>query len=939
MKTRGTTRGETAVSKKETLTGTDETNDRLQPEHYPYNLHSDTRYSYPPPPSSRDKSRSRKPARHESRQWPPPPKVEEEKIALAREFEPLETSSDDETPSRGTIDQDPIIQDVPEFIHDRRFVLLPSDGKTITTPPTSDDERKRRGRRKVPKLETEGLPEIRREASPYAWTKPTPSTTTHRSSGDFFLSPDTITPSAKPRFTDIPKAVFRDSPTSAPTIAPTSAPLTTATHASAAVTAIPSRRSSPYAQAGATSSEEDYSRNKTTDTRTRPSHSRRTSYARSDINVRPSPPAVEYASPPHASRIHPDSSPRASQHDLPQRNSKPVPFKATSLHDTRHSHHSRHHSDGHSSHDSHQVYEAFPRRISSRYPPSPPRSPMPGVDRPSIPLPSLPNSRPSSQAGSLHSSPLPSPHITKSSMVGDALWGSFAASAAAKHASRLSSTTLSGSTSRPHSSHSSHSGHTVIHSASGLPYPDDDATFETMPSERDHQFTHPHQRGNLQPPFEESKPASRAATPSTSFPTPVRRPPLSARNSGSDDLPVLPNTPRSTRRISPDIVKAPKTASQLKALSRPLPPCSRQKYSSDYDDWYGIDGCPGFDMCPDCLDLVFEDTVYRPYFSRAPNRASLGKRLQVKCDFADAWVRLGWLLTVQREMPSLDLIKALINLSPPSDSNEACPGSSKAIRDWYSIRDRDGHFLRGFIVCSADVRKLRVLFPGFRELWQPLPMRISYSYADDFGGLSRRCSLRPALNSRYPLYIDTLVRLHEPSYQAGRMPDASQFVSLVRRKNSIPECPRDDMVRGEVWHFIPSLLPAFTVCEDCYDEVISPVVDADADVAMRFNREAQPVPADKEGYLGSSCQLYSARMRRIFQRAVEDNDLRYLLHKTVERKDTEDRLQDQVKEIEWEKRRLKASAGDYGLSTAALTEMRRMNKELEHLSDRWAQWE
>lgn len=776
-----------------------------------------------------------------------------------------------------------------------------------------------------------------REPSPYAWTKPKIASE-HVPPGDIFLSPDTITPSAASRFTGIP----RSTPTSASTAAPTSTPArapsaTPSSHRRLSSTiqrdTVPTRRESPYAQVGASSSEDEQARGKRNNLR------RTSANAYSGYERNPETQPSEHGTPMTYRTARQDTGvpSQSSRYDMPERYGKPEPLKVASSH-------SRRASENRSSQES---YEPSSRRTSGRYPPSPPRSPMANVDRPrDCPPTNLPLSRPGSQAGSsTHSSPHPSPRLSKSSMTADALWGSFAATGVAGAAAALhhpKSTSRLSSSSRTASSNtiprSTPTSYPAQESSASLPYPDEDRMFQSMPSERDHQYIHPEQRGEFQGFSEESKPISRTTTPSASLPIPARRPPLSTRNSGVDDFPSSPSSPRNVRPGSSGYASSrPKTAAQLKALSRILPPCPRPTYTAAYDDWYMLEGSPGFNICPECLESVFGDTYYRSYFKRAASRAYIGKGLEVKCDFANAWIRLGWLLTVQRELPSLDLIKSLVNLSRAIDMDEDCPGSEAEVRNWYSMRDRHGHFLRGFAVCSADVRKLQVLFPGFRDVWQPLPIRSSYSYGDSIGGLRRTCSLRPALNNRFPLYIDTLVRLHEPAYQAGRLPDVSELISLIRRKHVLLECPRDNMVHDGDWHFIPSLLPAFTVCEDCYDEVVLPAVETDSDVAMRFNTSPQPVPG--EGRLGSSCQLYSSRMRRLFQQAVKENGLKSLARQSLERKEMEDRLQGRMTEIHRMAERLQSSARRYGMSEQAQAELRLLAREEQELRAQWSEWE
>lgn len=72
-------------------------------------------------------------------------------------------------------------------------------------------------------------------------------------------------------------------------------------------------------------------------------------------------------------------------------------------------------------------------------------------------------------------------------------------------------------------------------------------------------------------------------------------------------------------------------------------------------------------------------------------------------------------------------------------------------------------------------------------------------------------------------------------------------------------------------------LPEFTVCEECYDDVVWPLVeDNRSDVPGHFLRGKQTLPA-------ASCQLYSTRMRDVFQLACRDNDIGYLEKKLREK--------------------------------------------------------
>ncbi|KAG9751303.1 NAD(P)-binding protein, partial [Aureobasidium melanogenum] len=174
-----------------------------------------TYHDFPQPylyPSIPTRTRSRAPTKSRDhsrapRRWPPVPYVENEEDSLKREYKP-EPTHNDHIPSRGTIGQEPLLIDVPDHIPDRRYVWVPSARESPnaqSTPPSDDERARRREKRKGPRIETTGLPEMRREASPYAWTKPTPSSQTPKMSEGLFLSPEALTPSAAPKSTTVDK--------------------------------------------------------------------------------------------------------------------------------------------------------------------------------------------------------------------------------------------------------------------------------------------------------------------------------------------------------------------------------------------------------------------------------------------------------------------------------------------------------------------------------------------------------------------------------------------------------------------------------------------------------------------------------------------------------------------------------------------------------------
>ncbi|KAK5116090.1 hypothetical protein LTR85_009372 [Meristemomyces frigidus] len=936
----------------------------------PYRHSYDQRYHFPPPPPPPDSGRPGRPHRSPLRrryEWPPQPTCEDEAVALAKEAgagDLLKEIGRDEAGSRGTIDQDPIIQEVPEFInqHDRRFVVVSDSEKDLTstgipTPPTSEDERARKVRRRPSRLNTaldDGVPELsKRTSSPYAFTKPT-KLQRDVSSADRFLSPDTL------------KAPLTDAGRRRPRV-PTSSKPSSPRRDSVRVSPS-SRKGDDYFSGGANGSDNAIAdEDRHTITSASASASRANQYRSSTVSgtsdqasrsTRTS--VMDFAAPPPATapsvrrrnldaRRNTDTSNNVS--GLPQlrveKSRRGTPLMAASaLSDM----------------DDSAIYSApgtpgeggmyYPRSretsyvssravspaasaisamsAASRANPSPPRSPRhssdmsqhaAGEDSPVSGSQSASDSRPSSPSPRISGD---SPRLPKT----DLDWSTLLAANASRRSkppSRLQTSMRqesvpdvprfasgAGPSSRPSTS-------------SGLPYPLDDGPGTPtmfMPSERGYQYFPPSRPITIPGALAseaKSHPREASPAPSTSSRTTASsrtiRPSIATRHSVANVSPTEERPRLEPRHNS--FSSSSQTKKELAALMKKgLPDCPRPHPLAGHDDWYTVIGAPNLAFCPDCVDSVFERTVYRPSIRRLP-QLNLGTKVQ--CAFgASAWIRLAWLLTLQQQRTDLTLLKDLIDIE---ETSEPCPGHHDAVRSWYGLRDNEGYFVRDFHICYADVRKIERLLPTLSGFFVRLPHRASYE--------KRICGIRAGSN-HFSIYLDALIVTHEQALASRKGPDPMPFVALVERKTRLRECTRDNMLMGGLWHFIPSI-PALTVCEDCYEAVVEPEVKKNSDVAMRFNRTVQPVYG--EG-MGSSCQLYSRRMRKVFQRALQDNDLKYLARKANERRDAEVRLQERYKDVVRRAKRLsrEGSGGE--------DDERRLERELERITDEWqAKWE
>lgn len=935
----------------------------------------DPRYSYPP---RRSPSRVRK-----RRSWPPQPCVEDEVTSLKKEAgteKLLRQAGRDEVILRGTIDQEPIIEDVPKWSakDQKPPAPRPKDAKPketpakttsaggLPTPPSSEDEKQRKASRRPSKLSMDFtnldsfVPEMnKRTSTPYSFTRsartPGPQPLDTR-----FLSPDTISPPQADRRTQgsksQPSSPRRDSARYSPSTK------TGQDYFSASYSGYSGDESAIDDAAYDTSD----SIGSSGSGRRRPSTYPRPKDKKSDQpSSSPATSIVDFAAPPKDvpirranldARRNTDTSntlPTVSRLGV-EKTRRPTPLAAASalseLND----------STIYSSPSSPRLpSELQPPRsreaswVSSRGP-SPTTAPearaagasprysaefsreVSSTSSPASKAPSVDGSRPSSPSPR---TPGDSPRLPRTDLDWSALMAANAARRP-KTSSRLATSPLQmpqmpelPEYQRPEVSRSYSSA--APPRAGTMPYPLNDGPGTPsayMPAERTYQYfpesvdfnrprAPPEKRATLQAPFlTEAKATTRAASPSPYAPSYGSS---SASRSARPGMPIRHSTADVPQYETRQELERPSTSDSkrssysgpaqrkddLQALIRKnIPTCRRSDPVAGYDDWYTLSGAPSLDFCPECVRENLDGTRYGREIKRSPR---YNREARIQCALGQPWIRLAFLLTLQRERSDLGYLKDLADIDRTTN---ACPGNQEDYGPWYGLRDADNYFIRDFRVCYADVRKLERLFSSIAGQFVRQPDRYSSS--------SCRCALRPETNRFWP-YLSTVAALHEHAAQQRRPVDPAPLVAFVEHQLRAPECSRDTFLTGALWHFIPAL-PDFTVCAECFAAVVAPEQQRHRELALRFPGAAQPVPPAGGGG-GASCMLYSRRTRRWFRDAVAANDFRYLAQRARARREKEVTLQDHYKEIQ--RRMVGLGAGS--------EEMRRLEREVQWIAEEW----
>ncbi|KHN95751.1 uncharacterized protein MAM_06363 [Metarhizium album ARSEF 1941] len=332
-----------------------------------------------------------------------------------------------------------------------------------------------------------------------------------------------------------------------------------------------------------------------------------------------------------------------------------------------------------------------------------------------------------------------------------------------------------------------------------------------------------------------------------------------------------------------------------------LPACPRQKPVVGKVDWLTLPHT-NFNICPTCYDSVFSTTEYRTFFK--PMLRPLDE--PISCDFGvSPWYRIAWLLTVKDEIPDLRLLRQLatINSAP---NLEPCPGTKKAIRTWLTVKDpHTRQPVTDFSVCYQCARSVELLLPNLTGVFVPIDARPKQDV----------CSLHfVPERKQFVLLFDALETTSDRALEAKQAPNVDDLARDLWHLTVGFKCREDSPVIDGYWHTM-QFLPQFTVCSNCFHEVVkSKLADGNV-IARNFYMKPQRLPS-------ATCQLYSTRMRDIFKRSCRRDDPRYLEDKVVQRRRIEKDIYEKLVKLD-----------------RANVSPSWKEEQVEKLVDEWKRWE
>lgn len=310
-----------------------------------------------------------------------------------------------------------------------------------------------------------------------------------------------------------------------------------------------------------------------------------------------------------------------------------------------------------------------------------------------------------------------------------------------------------------------------------------------------------------------------------------------------------------------------------------FPECRRKHPVAGLVDWLTLPRTE-FNICPDCYGSVFAKTEYRKPFQPMLRPTAQA----IACDFGvGPWYRIAWLLTLKNELPDLRLCYEVAKAISTTYSLP-CPGDRVTTRNWLTLwSPHTRQPVYDFTICPQCAQIIQALFPNLTGIFIPLDSR-----SEPTRGL---CAMRfKPKRKRFVMYFDAMETTSDQARLEQEEPDLGTLAQEVEKMAAVSECQEDKPITNGYWHTM-QYLRQFSVCGECFDEVVRPLIKDDNVIARNFYMKPQKLPL-------ATCQLYSNRMREIFRKACRWNDPKYLEAKVLERMDVEAMIHEKLAKLD-----------------------------------------
>ncbi|KAK3321929.1 hypothetical protein B0H66DRAFT_183454 [Apodospora peruviana] len=352
-------------------------------------------------------------------------------------------------------------------------------------------------------------------------------------------------------------------------------------------------------------------------------------------------------------------------------------------------------------------------------------------------------------------------------------------------------------------------------------------------------------------------------------------------------------------------------------------PCPRKQPQIGFTDWIGLPDprFGAFNVCPSCYNSVIRPTPYANAFvtkAAPPN-------VPIRCDMSRYWVKMAGLVLMTMNQDGRYDISLLARVAGVNGGE--CPNAQLTSEmqplavvaqppwGWYTII---GNPIPGWTVCASCVWHIQTCLPAIANGFAPvqLPGQASCAlvpsdhYDDARTAEMLRyvatCAVASAQLGRVEMsQLVSWLRQNPPRQRGGAVGHPSSSSMGGYQQQQQPQsnglCPRNHPSTTLRCHTMQGLFD-FTVCEQCYADVIRPDTDQGVALARQFEPNPAAIPS------GFTCQLYSDRMRRVWREATSTGDVQYLRQKVSERRAKERELQMKTTQLQQQAAQLRQQA-------------------------------
>jgi hypothetical protein len=313
--------------------------------------------------------------------------------------------------------------------------------------------------------------------------------------------------------------------------------------------------------------------------------------------------------------------------------------------------------------------------------------------------------------------------------------------------------------------------------------------------------------------------------------------------------------------------------------------CGRTEFTTKWNDWIILKSDSNVAFCQQCFDRTIAPyPQYVQYFTRAPSNLSPGG---VACDMTRSWMRWAWIMIVLSGVHDANLLSRIGNVQ---DAEGSCPNGEvldgfrvnkvQAVRRWYCIKERGGKQLDDFTICSFCLQKIYIILPVLRQ-------HCVFDVAAEGMALAGTCDIIRG-SSRSTRLMASLIDAAE-SAEDGPI-DCSELEAFIKKYALLGECPESFGGIGKCHG--SRQMSDFGVCETCYEDVVRP----HAQSPMGELVDSTAVMMAK----GFTCDLFSPRMRELWNSCVATGDSSTFTRRVAERDVRRQQIFSQVKMLDLE---------------------------------------